>query len=182
MWKGRNQLPENFTHSAEIGHSKNFKPTIVRRHIKTHKFYDDADPPLTNTLLKMVIARAWVGNDGDEVHPALENALTGVSPFLAQPLSKFQIAAINAADDDLTNATHTLPTDHHKLRTKQKVDCPNDGLRLILLLKRFANLIYATFSDTCPLFHMTKTIIDAIKEYDDEDRMAMSPRSIAAIL
>ena len=130
----------------------------------------------------MVIARAWMGNDGDGVHPALENALTGISPFLAQPLSKFQIAAINTADDDLIITTHTLPTDHHKLRTRQKVECPKDGICLILLLKRFANHTYAIFSNTYPLFHMTKTIIDVIKKYDDEARMAMSPRSIDVIL
>jgi hypothetical protein len=175
-------LPPHFAQVNATGHSKNFKLALVRKHIKNNNFYDDADPPLTNTLLKMVIARGWAGNDGDTAHPDILNALSGLSPFLAQPLTKSQIAAINEADGDIANSNYTLPEHHKKLRSKQKVECPADGTKLVLLLKRFANLVYAIFGDTCPLFLMIKTLVDAIKEFSDEAREGMSKRSIASIL
>ena len=46
----------------------------------------------------------------------------------------------------------------------------------MLMLKRYGNLLYAVFTDTCPLFKALKEVIRALCEYSREvrDRMTLS--------
>ena len=67
----------------EKGSGDNFKRNLIREHIVNTTYYDDAEPPLTTTLLKMVLKRQWLGKEDDIKNPSLLNALEGLSSFLA---------------------------------------------------------------------------------------------------
>ena len=50
---GVNLLLEHFRTVLERGSDGDFKRNLIREHIVNTSYYDDVDPPLTTTLLKM---------------------------------------------------------------------------------------------------------------------------------
>ena len=175
-------LPEHFRTVLEKGSGDDFKRNLIREHIVNTSYYDDADPPLTTTLLKMVLKRQWLGKEGDIHNPSLLNALEGLSPFLASQLSHHQIAIINEAHDDLTSATYTTVKDQQSFKSKFKIDIPENGTDLLQLAKCYANMIYAIFGADSPLFLAIRTVVNALKRYTDMARKNFSRRTIASIM
>ena len=52
-----NLLPEHFRIVLERRSGDDFKRNLIREHVVNTSYYDDADPPLTTTLLKMLLKR-----------------------------------------------------------------------------------------------------------------------------
>ena len=175
-------LPAHFRTVMEKGSGDDFKRNLIREHIVNTTYYDDAEPPLTTTLLKMVLKRQWLGKEGDIKNPSLLNALEGLSPFLASQLSHHQIAIINEAHDDLTSATYTTVKDQQSFKSKFKIDIPENGTDLLQLAKCYANMIFAIFGADSPLFLATRTVVNALKRYTDMARKNFSRRTIASIM
>ena len=59
-------------------------------------------------------------------------------------------------------------------RNKQKICTPTEAEDFMLMLKRYGNLLYAIFLDTCPLFKAIKEVIRALREYSREARKRMT--------
>lgn len=175
-------LPEHFRTVLERGSGDDFKRNLIREHIVNTSYYDDAEPPLTTTLLKMILKRQWLGKEGDIHNPSLLNALEGLSPFLASQLSHHQIAIINEAHDDLTSATYTTVKDQQRFKSKFKIDIPENGTELLQLTKCYGNMIFAIFGPDSPLFLAIRTVVNALKRYTDMARKNFSRRTIASIM
>ena len=113
----------------------------------SNTFYDDAGIPLTAPLLKMIIKRAWTRKDGNMNRPSLLHAMDGLSPFTMLDLSEDEVAMLNNEDDLITSAYLVSVDDLRKQRKKLKVCIPAEVDEFMLMLKRYANLVYAIFGD-----------------------------------
>ena len=82
-----------------------YRHTIIRKWIATTIYYEDAEVPLTEPLLKMVHKRACVGKDGNVTRPSLLHAMEGLSPFMMLDLSEDEVATINNKADLIQRAS-----------------------------------------------------------------------------
>ena len=178
----QNVLPSWFIQCKEKGMTESYKSTIVRKHIMANIKYDDADVPLTALLLKMIIKGAWAGKDGNIRRPSIVSALEGLSPFIVLELDEDEVADINEANDDLDKATHVTLQDIKNLKKKLKVQVPSSADDFILLLKRYGNLLFALFSEDCPLYRCIDKILAALKEFSRNARDALTLKVKASIL
>jgi hypothetical protein len=175
-------LPQWIQDISDKSNSESYKMTIIRKHIMDNEFYDDAEVPLTATLLKMVAKRNWAGKDGNIKRPSILHAAEGLSPFMVLDFSEDEVAALNDADENIGQASHVTPGDIKALKSKFKPKVPDTSEKFIVLLKTFANLIFSLFSIDSPLFQYLQTVIKALREYSPRARDAMSNSTKASIL
>jgi hypothetical protein len=175
-------LPQWFLDHAEKGMTDAYKLTILRKHIMDNFHYDDAEVPLTATLLKNINKRNWLGKDGNVKRPSLLNATEGLSPFIVLDLDEDEVARINYAEDAIEQASSVTLEDITSFRKKVQPKVPTTADEFMLLLKRYANLLFAIFSRECPLFQCVVTVINALKDYSRAARGLMSTRTRASIL
>ena len=159
-----------------------YRQTIIRKWIATTTYYEDAEVPLTEPLLKMVLKRAWVGKDGNVTRPSLLHAMEGLSPFMMLDLSEDEVAVINDEADLIQRASLVSVQDLRGLKRHMQISVPVAAEEFVLLLKRFGNLIYALFSSSSPLFKCMKEIINALMGYSREARRRMPMATKASIL
>jgi hypothetical protein len=175
-------LPDWIQQCSEKGMTDQYKLTIIRKHIMNNFKYDDSEIPLTAPLLKMINKRNWSGKEGNIKRPSLINAVEGLSPFLVMDLNEDAVAKINDIDDAMSKASYVTMQDVKELKKQIRPKVPKCPTKFLLLLKRYANLLYAIFSDDCSLFKCVVTIIDAIKEFSHAAREAMTMKTKASIL
>ena len=109
-------------------------------------FYDDADVPLTATLLKMIMKRAWCGKDSNVTRPSLLHAIEGLSPFTMLDLNKDEITLLNSKEDLIASASLVSVADLRMQQKKSKACVPQYASNFMLMMKRYTNLVYAIFS------------------------------------
>ena len=175
-------LPQWFQDCAEKGMTESFRLRIIRKHIMLHVKYDDADIPITATLLKNINKRNWLGKEGNIKRPSLLNASEGLSPFIVLDLDEDEVARLNDTDDALTRASTVTMQDIANLKKKLSPKIPQTADEFMLLLKRFANLLFALFSEECPFFKCIVKIINAMKEFSRTARDTMTVTTRASIL
>ena len=175
-------LPRWFQDCASKGTTEQYQLTIIRKWVMTHVYYDDADIPLTTALLKGIRKRAWAGKDGNITRPSLVNAMDGLSPFTMMDMDEDVVAAYNDEDALLDAASLVSVADLRAMRKKFKAVVPAEAEDFLLLLKRFGNLLFALFSEHCPLFRSVQEVIRAFKAYSREARRQMSQASKGSIL
>ena len=175
-------LPRWFQDCAARGTSEQYQLTIIRKWMMGESYYDDADVPLTATLLKMIRKRAWCGNDGNISRPSLVNAMEGISPFAMVDMDEDAVARFNDEAALLESASLVSVADIRAVRKKMKLSVPSEAEEFMLILKRFANLLYALFSARCPLFQCIQELIIALKAFSREARRNMSQATKASIL
>jgi hypothetical protein len=175
-------LPQWFQDCAEKGMTDSFRMRIIRKHIMLHQKYDDAEIPITATLLKNINKRNWLGKDGNIKRPSLLNASEGLSPFIVLDLDEDEVARINDTEDALTRASAVTMQDIANLKKKLIPKIPATADDFMLLLKRYANLLFALFSEDCPFYKCVVKIVDALKEFSRVAREAMSTITKASIL
>lgn len=175
-------LPEWFLLCSEKGNSEQFKLQIIRKHIMNNTQYDDAEVPLTSVLLKMALKRNWAGKDGNIKRPSLIHAADGLSPFLVIDLDEDEVANINDESEALAQASNITVADIQKLKKKFVPKVPASAEDFMLLLKRFANLLYALFSDDCTYYKCVNKVISALQDYSKPARDSLSMRTKASIL
>ena len=159
-----------------------YRQTIIRKWVTNNTFYDDAEVPLTEPLLKMIMKRAWVGKGGNVSRPSLLHAMEGISPFLMLDLSEDEVASINDEADLIQHASLVSVHDLRALKRKMKITIPVASEDFLLLLKKFANLVFALFSSQSPLFKCVRELITALKAYSREARRKMSLQTKGSIL
>ena len=177
-----NELPPWFGTIAEKGMNEQFKLTVIRKHLMENMYYDDADVPLSTPLLKMALKRSWVGKDGNIRRPSLIHATDGLSPFVCLELDEDEVARINEDEDTLQRASHITFQDLKNFKTKMTAKVPELAADYMLLLKRYANLLFALFSANCPHFKCVLRIINALKTFSKAAKDNMTTRTKASIL
>ena len=175
-------LPGWFQECAARGTSEQYQLTIIRKWLMTASFFDDADVPLTATLLKTIRKRAWTGKEGNISRPSLVNALDGISPFAMLDMDEDAVANFNDEDALLDAASLVSVADLRSLRQRLKAVVPVEAEDFLLLLKRFGNLLFALFSEHSPLFKCMREIIRAYRGYSREARKQLGMASKGAIL
>jgi hypothetical protein len=143
--------------------------------------YEDAEVPLTTPLLKMVNTRNWVGKDGNIKRPSFLHAAEGLTVFMVLDFTADEVAGLNDLHETITTASYVTPSDIQALKKRIQPKVPT-GERFQKLLKTYANFIFAIFDSDSPLFLCLKTLVDALREYSEEARTAMSLATRASIL
>jgi hypothetical protein len=175
-------LPNWIQETAVKNTSDSYKMTLIRKHIMNHHFYEEAEVPLTAALLKMVAKRSWAGKDGNIKRPSILHAAEGLSPFLVYDFTEDEVAALNDLDENIGQASYVTPDDIKALKTKFKPIVPDTAEKFMLMLKTFANLLFALFSRESPMFMYMETIIRALREYSPRAKEAMSVATKGSIL
>ena len=175
-------LPLWFQQTQEKGTSEQYKLTIIRKHIMAHTKYEDAEIPLTAPLLKMALKRNWTGKDGNIKRPSLLHAADGISPFLVLDLDEDEVATINEDAEAMQAASYITFEDIKSFKKKIQAKVPATSEEFTLLLKRYANLLFALFSKNCSLYKCVVKIIDALKDFSKAAKEGMTKRTRASIL
>ena len=97
-------------------------------------------------------------------------------------LSEDEVASINDEADLIEKATMVSVQDLRALKRKMKINIPVTSDEFVLLLKRYANLVFALFSKHSPLFKCVREVIEALKAYSREARRRMSIQTKGSIL
>ena len=80
--------------------------------------------------------------------------MEGLSPFTMLDLDEDQVALLNDEEDLINSASLVRVNDLRARRKKMNISVPVDATEFLTMIKRYANLIYAIFSETCPLFKL----------------------------
>ena len=139
-------LPTWLQDCSHKGRTDPYRQMIVQKYIIANTYFDDADVPLTYQLLKMVMKRAWTGKDGNINRPSLMHAMDGLSPFIMLDLNEYQVAVLNDEQDLLNTASLVCVTDLRGQRNKINISIPAEADKFMLMLKRYANLLYSVFT------------------------------------
>jgi hypothetical protein len=175
-------LPAWFNSCSSKNMNDNFRSTILRKHITTNVRYEDAEVPLTNTILKMAVKRNWLGREGNIDCPSLVNAGSGLSPFIVVDKTEDEVAEQNFGDDAIHNASAVTPAELLAQQKRSQPSVPNTSDKFLLMLQRYANLLYALFGADCPLFKCIVKVITAFKAFSRNARDKMSQITRASIL
>ena len=108
--------------------------------------------------------------------------MAGLTPFAMLDLNEDQVAHINDELDLLNRASQVSVANLRGQRSKLKISIPAEENDFMLMLKRFTNLLYAVFSDTCPFFKAMVEIVRALKDHSREARKRMSLATRGSIL
>jgi hypothetical protein len=162
---------------AEKNLSKSDKTTFVRRALEDRIKWSEAKVLPLNTILTMVVTRAW---EGETTLSSLTSAAKGLTPFAVPCLSESEVTAQNDQADALEAASSTTVKDHSTLKLIASAPTSFDGL--VKRIKRFGNLLFAVFGDTSALFMQIEDMIIALDSYGEYARTTMSHQTIASIL
>jgi hypothetical protein len=162
---------------AEKNLTKSDKLAFVRRAIENRIKWSEAKVLPLNSILTMVIQRAW---EGETTLSSLTSAAKGLTPFAVPCLSESEVTTQNDLADALDAASSTTVKDHSSIKLVASAPKTFDGL--VKRIKRFGNLLFAIFDDTSALFMQIEDMIIALDAYGEYARSTMSHQTIASIL
>ena len=162
---------------AEKNLTKSDKATFVRRSIEERVKWSEAKVLPLNAILTMVVTRAW---EGETTLSSLTSAAKGLTPFAVPCLTEAEVTSQNDLADALEAASNTTVRDHSSL--KLVATAPSSFDALVKRIKRFGNLIFATFGENSALFMQIEDMIAALDTYGEYARTTMSHQTIASIL
>ena len=100
--------------------------------------------------------------------------MDSISPFTMMDLNKDEVELLND-EQDLLNTAYLGSLEDLRLQWRKLNICiPLEADDFMLMLKRYGNLLYAVFSDTCPLFKELREVICALRECSREERKCMN--------
>ena len=173
-------LPSWFKEIQDKKLSDHSKAMIINEAISRNTRFRDADVQCTLELLKMIKNRSWMGGDTMK-RPLYGNAMKGLSPFAMLDLTEDEVADLMAADAALQAASTTTVADY-KTKSTNFAKVPSSAEDFLVMLKRFANLLFALFGGACPLYLHLVNVVENIIELSKSARDVMSLRTKAAIL
>ena len=133
-------------------------------------------------LLKMDIKRNWMGKNSNITRPSLVNTTDRISPLIVLCLTEDQVASTNEDDDALTRAYYITLQDIKNLKKRMSAEIPDISDGFMLLLKRYANLNFALYSERIPLFQALVKFINSIKSFSQVARNATTLKTKALII
>ena len=148
--------------------------------ITTH--YDDAEVPLLAPLLNMAINQNWVYKYTNITRPSLVNTIDRIYPFIVLDLAEDQVSSFNEDDESLTRASYVTLQYIKKLKKLMTREIPDTADGFMLLIKWYAKLNLALFSETRTLFQALVKVIDSIKYFSQVARDAMTLNIKASII
>ena len=162
---------------AEKNLNKSDKLTFVRRSIEDNVKWSESKVLPLNTLLTMVVTRAW---EGETTLSSLTSAAKGLTPFAVPCLTESEVTSQNDLADALDAASNTTVKDHSASKLTASAPTSFDGL--VKRIKRFGNLLFAIFGENSALFMQIEDMITALDAYGEYARTTMSHQTIASIL
>ena len=141
------ELPAWMQECATKGTSEHYKSIIIHKFLMLNTFYDDTDVLLPAPLLKMIIKRACTGKDGNINRLSLLHAMDRLSPFTMLYISEDEVALLNNEDYLINSASLVSVADLSQQCKQQKVCITAEADEIMLMLKRYANLVYVVFSE-----------------------------------
>jgi hypothetical protein len=167
LWKKLNQ--KNAT--------KADKESAVRLCIQCNVAYKEAKVKPLHTLITMIAKRQF---EGEVSLSTMSSATKGLTPFAVPCMTEAEVDTHNEMANAIEQATQTTVTDIKA--TKMKAIAPSTHAGLVLILKRFANLLFAPFGQDSPLFDAMTTLIDDLEDFNDTARENFTKKSIATVL
>ena len=174
-------LPSWLRKCHEANMTKSMKMQVVQNLLNpSDGYFDDAEVPLTSTILQMIVDRHWHGKDG--LRPSYTTAMDGLSPFSMKSRSDDEIALINHEFSLKEEATNKSIDDLRAQRAKVVPEVPTSHTELLRWLKRYGNLLYFVFGANCPLFHSLEVVIRELSRCSLSARQRMSKENMVALL
>ena len=171
-------LPVWLQECSARGTTDPYRMIIVQNYIIANTFFEDVYLPMTYQLLKMIVQRSWTGKDGNINRPYLVHAMYGLSPFTILDLNEDEVALLND-DQYLLNTVSLVSVEDLRLQQRKLyIFILLEAYDFMLMLKRYGNLLYAVFPDTCPLFKALREVICGLRKCSREaiKRMMLSTK------
>ena len=170
-------LPSWFEKLNEKGQNDNTRNQVIIKSLQNILF-EEAEIPITAPLLLMIRKRKWLSDDPTATY---RTAAKGLSVFAVGAMSEDEVAIINDTMEALEQATTTTAREYKDV-TRIKATVPKEAHEFVLLLKTFANLLYALFGSICPMYTHVRTMIRAFNTYTRTSLKALSMQTKASIL
>ena len=174
-------FPKWYRDIFEKNHDEKDKIDIVCSQVEASYFYDDAEVPMYPALAKMILKRDWTAGDIGK-RAAYVNATKGLSPFAMMDLTEEDVALMREDFEDMAAATTLTAADYKAARSKIKAVVPESAEDFLLMLRRFANLLFALFSSQCPLYKEMHALISGLKTLSPNARSKLTKDTKAAML
>ena len=97
-------------------------------------------------------------------------------------LNEDEVAALNDEEAAVDLASVVRPDDIKALKQKFVAKVPTEQDKFMLLLERYANLLFALFTEECTFFKCVIRIIKSLKEYSRNARSRLSLSTKSSIL
>ena len=101
------------------------------------------------------------------------NKERGLSPFAMVDLIEEDMGIMQQDHKDLLNASLVSTLEVKETRTKLIASTPTESEGFMMMLKIFANLLFALYPSSCPFYEQVYEIIKAIREYLPNSRAAL---------
>ena len=170
-------LPPYLTTLAAKKNSDSIKDQIITSQISNNEYYDGHKVPITAAVLKSIKKRKYIAEDPDLT---LHTAKKGLTLIRVGHRNEDKIQSMNELYKYFAGATFTSPEDMRKLATLP-TKLPETTEYFLEQVKIFANVLYALFSTTCPLFLQLKEIIKSLMEYKPSAQGLISSKQRASI-
>lgn len=128
--------------------SKPMKKSLVKQWITHHEYFLEVKVITYAMLIKMILDMDY--KEEDTTRSSRKSAAKGLTPFAVPTLSDHEVNVMEDHVEALEAATQTTVKDLEKLGIQ--AEGPKSFQTLHTILKRFANLLYALFGISCPLF------------------------------
>ena len=168
LWK---QLPKKNLSKAD-------KLAFVRQSIEEKIKWPEAKVLPLNSILTMVVNRAW---EGETTLSSFTSAAKGLTPFAVPCLSESEVTMQNDMANTLKAAASSMTIKDHSSQ-KLIASTPKSFDGLVKRIKRFGNLLFAIFGDTSSLFMQMEDMIIALDSYGEYARSTMTMQTITSIL
>ena len=164
------ELPEIWTQLAEKKATNSDKEATVRACLSSNIKWKEAKVYPLSSIVTMIIKRSF---EGEHSMSTLASATKGLTPFAVPCMTNEAIDAYNTTILAVRQATSTTVADIKA--TKQKATCPSTMDGLILVIKRFGNLLSVLFTEDCPLFIVVEEIIHDMELYEITAKLNFPP-------
>ena len=170
-------LPAWFTKIAEKNTSQAAKDRICVEALSCNLLYLGAPIPLTKTILQMIQSKNWMGGEHIATYA---NAGKGCSPYLVAPVSDKTISQWNEIHAQIALASNVTISDITK--TWQKIVVSDLFDKLVKLLRKYINILHATFGSACPFSVILRNMLGSLEGYSDNAQSTITKQTIASIL
>lgn len=157
--------------------SDSIKDQILTTQIRNNEYYEGHKVPITAAMLKTIKKRKYIAEDPDLTLHTAKKGLTLISVGL---MNEDEIQSMNKLHEYFAGATFTSLEDMRKLALLP-AKLPEMTDSFLEQVKIFANVLYALFSTTCPLFIQLKEIVKSLMEYKPSARLLISKKQRASM-
>ena len=80
-------------------------------------------------------------------------------------LREYEVALLNNEDYLFTSASLVRVADLRQQHKQKKFCIPAEADKFMIMLKRYANIVYVVFLENCPLFKVLREVILALRDF-----------------